>query len=107
MSTPSNAVPLTRRLVGQYLAFGFGCLLFCFATALIFQFRGKLEALAPVVALLSAAILAVGAVFVWRTTKLCSAVEHQLARVSRQSPDGEFAVHRIAGSDPAAAHFSE
>jgi len=106
MSGHTNAVSLTRRLIDQYLAFGFACLFFCFAAVMLFRVRGQLETLAPLIAFVSIGILVVGAVAVFRTAKLCSAVEQQLTRISKQGANGQLPVQPISGNDPAATGWN-
>lgn len=95
----ATAVPLSRRLVGRYLVFGLSCLLVCLTTTLILAFRGSLDSLASLAAIGPAVVLAVGAIVLFQSVRLNSAIESELRRISSQ-PDLE--VQPLPGNDPVA-----
>lgn len=97
MGQAAQHVPLTRRLVGQYLAFGLAGLLLCIGSALTLAFRDSLVSFISLVAVGPAIVLGAGAVVLYQTTRLNSMIEQELKRASEQSADRP---KPLLGADP-------
>lgn len=82
MSDQSHAIPLTRRLVSQYLMFGLGCLFICLSFSLTLAWRGELHERVWIAAGLAVVILLTGGLVLQRTVALTSQIESQLQRAA-------------------------
>ncbi|OYW24954.1 MAG: hypothetical protein B7Z55_00725 [Planctomycetales bacterium 12-60-4] len=106
MHAPGHALPLTRRLLGQYLMFGLACLFFCLACSLSLAWRGELTERVSIAAIVALLILGLGGVVLHRTVALTSQIEDQLRRIADASSSVETLLQPLSGSGPAAAGWN-
>ena len=100
MAQVASYIPLSRRLVGRYLAFALAGLLLCLATALTLAYRNSLGSLAFLAALGPAAVLLAGAVVLYHTARLHSVIAQQLQRIAEEGAAGPLTARRLTGADP-------
>ncbi|MEZ6052680.1 MAG: ATP-binding protein [Planctomycetaceae bacterium] len=99
MHGANHPIPLTRRLVGRYLAFALAGLLFCLVTTLSLAFRGSLTSLIPMAAAGPGILLAFGGLVLHQTVRQSSMIEEELNRVATD-PHNLSKVHQLPGNDP-------
>lgn len=101
-----NAIPLTRRLVSQYLMFGLACLFFSLACSLSLAWRGELHDRAWIAAAVALLILVFGGWMLRRSVALTSQIELQLQRLMDPSASLELALQPLPLGEPAAAGWN-
>ena len=99
MHGANHPIPLTRRLVGRYLAFALAGLLICLVTTLSLAFRGSLTSLIPMAAAGPGILLAFGGLVLHQTVRQSSMIEEELNRVATD-PHNLSKVHQLPGNDP-------
>ncbi len=102
----SHAIPLTRRLVSQYLMFGLACLFFSLACSLSLAWRGELQDHAWIAAGVALLILVFGSVVLRRSVAMTSQIEAQLLRLSQPSASLELELQPLPLNGPAAAGWN-
>ena len=106
MQSAANTIPLTRRLVGQYLVFGLGCLFFSIGTSLALSYRQQLDVYVWCVVLVTVLFLIAGAFAVFATSRRSSDIERQLESLQSQQAAGVQVLSHLGGSDPVVAGWN-
>ena len=106
MQSAANTIPLTRRLVGQYLVFGLGCLFLSIGTSLALSYRQQLDVYVWCVVLVTVLFLVAGAFAVFATSRRSSAIERQLESVQSQHGGGVQVLSHLGGNDPVVAGWN-
>jgi PAS domain-containing protein len=103
MTARVSRLPLTRRLVGSYLAFGLaGLFLSLVITILLVHIQqDRIADYVPLAAAVPLAVLAVGAIVVNQTVRFHADIERQLVRVSTNPGKEHVQFESLNGNEPA------
>lgn len=99
MLAASHSIPLSRRLVGRYLAFALGGLLLCLVTVLTLVSRGALTEWVSLAAAGPAVVLLFGALVLGQTVRRSSAIERELARLAETGNLDRASLRPLPGHD--------
>ncbi len=101
MSTAATSLPLTRRLVTWYLAFGLAGLFLSLAITLSLIYQGRIADYVPLAAIIPLAVLGIGALVLTQLVRYHADIEEQLLLISSTPGTGRVPVQAISGTDPA------
>ena len=106
MQSAANSIPLTRRLVGQYLVFGLACLLFCISASLALSYQAQLDTYVGFVLLGTCTLLVIGAATVFFTSRHSSYIEGQLLQLQASPVATSTALKKLSGNDATIAGWN-
>lgn len=101
MSVQSSSLPLTRRLVTWYLAFGLSGLFLCLVITMLLIYQERITDFVALAAIIPLAVLAVGAIVLTQAVRFHADIEQQLCRISSDPSGGRVQCETLSGSGPA------
>ncbi|HET6424051.1 MAG TPA: ATP-binding protein [Planctomycetaceae bacterium] len=101
MTVRAMRLPLTRRLVTSYLAFGLAGLFLALAITVLLIFQERMADFAPLAAIIPLAVLGVGAIVLNQTVRFHADIERQLIQISSNPGDERIQFQSLNGNEPA------
>ncbi len=100
MLAASPTIPLSRRLVGRYLAFALAGMLLCLVTTLVLVSRGVLTEWVALAAGGPVVVLLLGAVVLKQTVRRSAAIEGELHRIALSGDVDAARLRPLPGNEP-------
>ncbi len=101
MTGHTSSLPLTRRLVTWYLAFGLAGLFLSLAITLLLIYQGQIADFVPLAAIIPLAVLVVGAIGLTQSVRFHANIEQQLLRISSDPTNERVRAESLPGNEPA------